>query len=182
MKHIEYEERVLITESDYHKVIDDITKEGLPYTESFIVNVYLDNNDGYIKNNKRMLRVRTTNNKDVELTLKIKNKDGSCVEINEEVEKHPLIDKELGGSLDGYHEVAKLITERIEVQYDDYLLVIDKNSYHGKIDYDIEIEAKSQQKAYKIIQNYCKKYNLVFKDDYKSKSHRAILEAEKNRR
>ena len=182
MKHIEYEERVLITKDDYHKVIDDIKKEGLPYTESFIVNVYLDNKDGYIKTHKRMLRIRTTNNKDVELTLKIKNQDGSCVEINEELEKHPLIDKELPDSFSNYSEVAKLITERIEVQYDDYLLVIDKNSYHGKVDYDIEIEANSQQKAYKIIKNYCKKYNLEYKEDYKSKSHRAIKEAMKNKR
>ena len=182
MEHIEYEERVMISKGDYNKVIDHIKKEKLSYKESFILNVYLDNASGFIYKNKMMIRIRTTNGKDTELTLKIKNKDGSNREINETLNKHPLIDKELEGNFNEYHEVAKLITERIEIEKEDYLFVLDKNIYHGKIDYDIEIEANSQQKAYEILKMYCDKYNLKYKENYKTKSHRAITQAMRNKK
>ena len=174
MEHIEYEERVLINETDYQKIIADIKNMNKPYVVSFIENIYLDNDSRFINNHHMMLRIRTINNKDQELTLKMKNPDLSTREINETLSKHPIIDKELNNEFDSYHEVARLVTERIEIELDDYLLVLDKNIYHGIIDFDIEIEAKTQQKAYELIKMYCKRYNLEYKNDYKVKSRRAI--------
>ena len=179
MEHIEYEERVLIKEADYLKILEDIKRDNVPFISSYIENIYLDSDDHFIKENKMAFRIRTINHKEQELTLKRKNKDNSCVEINETLDKHPLIDKALNNRFSEFHEIARLATERVEVQYDDYLLVVDKNYYHGIIDFDIEIEANSQQKALEIIKNYCKKYDLTYKPDYKSKSHRAIEQAKK---
>ena len=181
MEHIEYEERVLIREEDYLKILEDIKREGLPFTNLHIENIYLDNDKHSIKSHKMVLRIRTINNNEQELTLKVKNEDGSCNEINETLNNHPLIDKELNNEFDSYYEIARLATDRVEVQYDDYLFVLDKNYYHGVIDFDIEIEANSQQKALEIIKKYCKKYNLEYKSNYVSKSRRAILEVEKTR-
>ena len=34
--------------------------------------------------------------------------------------------KELNNEFDSYYEIARLVTDRVEVQYDDYLFVLDK--------------------------------------------------------
>ena len=177
MKNIEYEERVMLKKSDYEKVIEDIKKEGKALRHLNIENIYLDNQEQFIYKTRKMLRIRTTNGTDKELTLKIKNPDNSNIEINETLDNHPLIDKELNNKFSEYKEVARLLTERYEAKYPDYLLVIDKNEYHGITDYDLEIEAKNQPKAKEIIEFYCKKYNLLFDSHYKTKSHRAIAKA-----
>jgi len=174
MEHIEYEERVLISKDSYHKILDDIKKESHPFKQLEIENIYLDNDDSFIFKTKKMLRIRTINNKEKELTLKIKNPDNSCIEINETLDKHPIIDKELNGKFNKYHPIAKLKTKRIEVPYEDYLFIIDENHYHDIIDYDIEVETSSQQKAKEIILKYCSKYNLKYDSHYRSKSHRAV--------
>ena len=177
MEHIEYEERVLISESDYKKVIEDVKREGKKLRHLNIENSYLDNQDFEIYKAKRMLRIRTINGRDKELTLKVKLSNGSTLEINETIESHPRIDKELNKGFSNYQEIARLKTERYEVEFDDYLLVIDKNEYSGTIDYDLEIESDSQAKAKKIIEFYCKKYDFIFDPHYKNKSHRAVDKA-----
>lgn len=177
MKTIEYEERVLLNEADYRKVIEDIEYEGRAYKSFTIENIYLDNDENFIQNNRSVLRIRTTSEGIYELTLKIKQADNSCIEINETVDEHPQIDEKLHRNFDQYKEIARLTTQRIEVEYDDYLLVIDKNFYSDVIDYDLEIEAKSQQFALEILQKYCKKYGIAYDSGYRSKSRRAIAKA-----
>ena len=177
METVEYEERAMISEDDYHKVINDIKKEGIPFVSLHIENIYLDNKESFIFNTNKMLRIRITNNKEKELTLKTRNTDGSTREINETLSCHPIIDKELNNHFSDYQEIAKMVTERIEVQYKDYLLVIDKNIYHGIVDYDLEIEAKSQQKALILVKKCCNLYNLTYDSQYQVKSHRAIARA-----
>ena len=174
MKHIEYEERVMISVNDYLKVIDDVKNEGKEISKLLIENIYLDNDNSFIYQNKMMLRIRNINQKDEELTLKIKREDNTTLEINETRSHHPTIDKYLEGQLSDYKEVSRLVTHRIEVEYKDYLLVIDKNEYHNVIDYDLEVEANSQEKALEVIKEYCVRYNLKYDPHYKSKSHRAI--------
>lgn len=180
MEHIEYEERVLITKKDYQTILKDIQKGGRPFKHIKIENVYLDNDESFIYKTKKMLRIRTIDNKEKELTLKIKNKDNSCIEINETLDNHPLIDKELNNEFAKYHPIAKLETKRVEIQYEDYLFVIDENKYQDVIDYDIEVETSSQEKAKEIIKKYCDKYNLKYDPNYKSKSHRAIARVRKD--
>ena len=174
MEHIEYEERVLISKDDYGKVIADVKLLGKDLRYLKIGNIYLDNGDSLIKNNRWMLRIRTTNGANQELTLKIKNPDNSTIEINETLDSHPEIEKQLGQSLKDYKEVTRLKTDRIEVQYEDYLLVIDKNDYSGIVDFDLEIESDNQAKSKKIIEFYCEKYGLLYDSHYKTKSHRAF--------
>ena len=182
MKVIEYEERVLISKSDYEKVIEDMKLSNKRLSYLSIENIYLDNEEKMIRNNGWMLRVRTTNNKDKELTLKYRNPDNSTVEINETLESHPEIEKILGNSLEKFHEMTRLKTERIEIQFDDYLFVIDKNSYSGIIDYDLEIESDEQAKSRRIIDIYCKKYGLLYDPLYKTKSQRAFEELDRKTR
>ncbi len=177
MKHIEYEERVLISKTDYENVIEDLKREGKELRHLHIENIYLDNDESFIYKTKKMLRIRHTNNDSEELTLKVLNKDGSTIEINETLDNHSLIDKELNNRFQDYHEIARLITDRIEVEYDNYLFVVDKNEYLDIVDYDLEVEASSQEEARKIIEIYCEKYKLLYDSHYHSKSHRCLSKA-----
>ena len=179
MKHIEYEERVMISATDYQKIIDDIKAKGIPYTVLVIDNAYLDNKDRYINKNKMMLRIRRIVGRQPELTLKIHNENGLTEEINETLNSHPMIDEKLNNKFQEFYEIARLMTNRIEVQYEDYLFVVDKNQYSGIIDHDIEIEAESQEKALQIIDKYCEKYDLRYSPYYKAKSKRAIKAVKK---
>lgn len=172
MKHIEYEERVIISENDYLKIIEDFS--SYPQERLLVENIYLDNREQFISKTKKMLRIRNINQSRQELTLKIGQPDGSNLEINETLENHPLIDQKLNNQFGCYKEVLRLVTHRVEIKMDDYLLVIDKNEYNNIIDYNIEIEANSQQKAQEIIKKYCEKYNLTYKENCPTKSQRAF--------
>lgn len=179
MKHIEYEDRVMIKESDYKKVIEDIKKDSKHYVSLHIENIYLDTHDFELQKNHLMLRLRNINNDEQELTLKIRNGQGSHIELNETLKSHPEIDKHLDKRFEEYQEITKLVTDRIEVQHEDYLFVLDKNYYNGIIDYNIEIEAKTFEKAHETLLKYCKKYNLEYKSDYPSKNKRALATLKK---
>ena len=174
MKHIEYEERLLITENDYKKVIADIKKSRRNYIYSYIENVYLDNKEGYIKNNHLMLRLRTIDKEEQELTLKIRNPEGGHLEITEPIICHPEVDKCLGKPLEEFKEIARLRTERMELPTKDYTFVLDKNYYGDVIDYNIEVEAKSMKRANEVIRFFCNRYGIEYKKDSESKSKRAI--------
>ena len=67
-----------------------------------------------------------------------------------------------------------MVTKRIEIPIEDYLLVVDKNEYLDVVDYDIEIEAKTQQRAKEVMLELCKKYRLQYDTNYKVKSARAF--------
>ncbi len=174
MEHIEYEERVLISENDYKKVIEDMQNNGHECHPFTIENIYLDSKKHKIIKNDMMLRIRNTSNGVHELTLKIKNPGGGHIEINETLDSHPQIDEYLNHKFEKYKEITRLITERIEIPFDDYLFVIDKNSYSGIVDYNIEVESSSQEKAVQIAKEYCEKYGIEYTGKCKSKSKRAF--------
>ena len=71
---------------------------------------------------------------------------------------------------------------RLEIEKDNYLLVIDKNVYNDITDYNLEIEANdSIESAKKILSDYIKKFNLThYNEKYVGKAHRAIDSVIKN--
>ncbi len=178
MEHIEYEERVMISKHDYKKVIDDLLSQGYKCQPFTIENIYLDNKDFFITKNDMMLRIRNTSTGIHELTLKIRNDDGSHTEINETLDNHPLIDASLGDKFKEFKEIIRLTTVRIEVPIEDHLFVIDQNTYGNKIDYNFEVEANSQKNAVSIAKKYCEKYKITYKRS-PSKSERAFKEFKK---
>ena len=178
MEHIEYEERVMISKRDYKKVIDDLMSQGYKCEPFTIENIYLDNKDFFITKNDMMLRIRNTSTGIHELTLKIRNDDGSHTEINETLDNHPLLDASLGNKFKEFKEVIRLTTVRTEVPIENHLFVIDQNTYGNKTDYNIEVEANSQKNAVNIAKKYCEKYGLTYKRS-PSKSERAFARYKK---
>lgn len=172
MKNLECEERVMITFEQYQALLAAYVAIDPNFKILNIENTYLDDDDLSIRKSHRMLRKRSTNG-EIELTLKIKKDDGE-IEINETMEHHPEIDKELNGLFDRCHPIASLRTNRVEAKENDYLVVIDQNIYNGIIDYDLEVEASSMKNAKDAILKICERFNLDYKKGYTSKSSRAF--------
>ena len=161
-------------------------------------NIYYDSDDLFLRKQGITLRVRLINDISPELTIKIKGNNGDA-EINDkltinqfdqlkndnifpdgEVKKYL---SSLPYSLANYKEITTLYNRRLEIENDDHLLVIDKNSYSDIIDYNLEIEAKDDIKtAQKYLEFYIDKFNLsLLKQKYQGKATRAIMAAKENR-
>ena len=130
------------------------------------------------------------NSNNHELTYKVKGNEGdlefnqplSYLEFNN-MRKHVSVpDGEVkqrlledGVDLSTLKTIVELRTRRIEVELDDYILVLDANEYNEIVDYDLEIESKiSINHAKETILKYCEDFNLTYKNDYPTKSSRAF--------
>ena len=157
---LEYEARVMINQNQYSQIKKSYANmERKEFTNT---NHYFDYEDLYLTNHGIVLRIRNIDDKKYELTLKIKGETGD-LEVN-----HPLTSNEANNILktaiiptsNVLDELSKrnidltklklivsLKTERIEIEYPDYLLVIDKNYYRNKVDFNIEVESTSKKAA-----------------------------------
>ena len=192
----EFESRVMLTEQEYLDVVSHFMKM---YPNNHFLqnnNIYFDTGDLFLKNNHITLRIRTINDVRSELTLKIKGQNGD-EEINDDItlkEKEAIIKEKIfpNGNvknyllslpipLSNYDNIVSLYNRRLEIQFDNHLLVIDKNEYNSIIDYNLEIETKEDiNLANKLLGEYIKKFNLsLSKQKYHGKAHRAIDSATK---
>ena len=190
----EYEVRLMLDEERYFFIVTYYM--NIMPNKHFIqnANYYFDTDDLFLRQKHMTLRVRTINDIKAELTLKIKGNNGDD-EINDGLtpqETELLINKSifpygqvrnqlmsLPYSLDKYHLIASLFNRRLEIEFDDYLLVVDKNTYGDVVDYNLEIESKiGIEHAKEVLQEYIKKFDLkVSKEKYHGKATRAINEA-----
>lgn len=187
----EFESRVMLTEQEYLDVVSHFMK--LYPNNHFLQNNnnYFDTNDLFLKNRHITLRIRTINDIRFELTLKIKGLNGD-EEINDDLsfkEKEAIIkDKffpegnvkryllSLPIPLSNYENIVSLYNRRLEIKFDNHLLVIDKNEYNGIIDYNLEIETKDDiNLANKLLNDYIKQFHLSLANQkYHGKAHRAL--------
>ena len=194
----EFETRIMLKENEYLDIVSFYMK--LYPNKHFLknTNIYYDSEDLFLRKQGITLRVRLINDISPELTIKIKGNNGDT-EINDkltinqfdqlrndnifpdgEVKKYL---SSLPYSLANYKEITALYNRRLEIENDDHLLVIDKNSYSDIIDYNLEIEAKDDIKtAQKYLEFYIDKFNLsLLKQKYQGKATRAIMAAKENR-
>ena len=194
----EFETRIMLKENEYLDIVSFYMK--LYPNKHFLknTNIYYDSDDLFLRKQGITLRVRLINDISPELTIKIKGNNGDT-EINDkltinqfdqlindnifpdgEVKKYL---SSLPYSLANYKEITTLYNRRLEIENDDHLLVIDKNSYSDIIDYNLEIEAKDDIKtAERYLKEYIDKFNLsLHKQKYQGKATRAINNAKENR-
>ena len=187
----EFESRIMLTNEEYLNVVSFYMK--LYPNHHFLSNNndYFDTKDLFLKNKHITLRIRTINDVRSELTLKIKDEQGDT-EINDDIsfkEKEILLKEKvfpegnvkryllsLPIPLSDYENITSLYNRRLEIEYDDHILVIDKNEYNGIVDYNLEIEAKEDiNQAKRLLNEYIKKFNLsLVNQKYYGKAHRAI--------
>ena len=69
-----------------------------------------------------------------------------------------------------------LKTERIVIENfsDDEVFAIDKNYYNGLIDYELELEGTSLERAKNSLKEKCEELNIDFVENAKSKQVRAM--------
>ena len=193
----EYETRIMLDEERYFFIVTYYM--NLYPNKHFLqnANYYFDTDDLYLRSQHMTLRVRVINDVKSELTLKIKGDDGD-EEINDGLtpkESELLVNEGifpygqvrnrlmlLPYSLDKYHKITALYNRRLEIEYEDYILVIDKNTYGDNLDYNLEIESKvGINHAKAMMKEYIEKFNLtVSKEKYVGKARRAIDAARKN--
>ena len=186
---IEYEARAMISEEQYLQIINyfvnDKSKRSFTNT-----NTYFDYEDLSLTKNHIVLRSREIDDSNFEITLKIKG-DGGDIEIDDSLTSNELNDlkenclikskvilqelNKLNIDIRRLIKVAKLKTERIEIQKEDCLIVIDKNHYNGKIDYNVEIESNSKDAAIERLNETFSPFGVTYKKGYISKSRRAIF-------
>ena len=190
----EYEARLMIDEERYLFIVTYFM--NINPNKHFLqnTNYYFDTDDLFLRNEHITLRVRNINDIKSELTMKIKGENGD-EEINDGLtpkEAELLINNSifpygqvrnrlmlLPYSLDKYHRIAVLYNRRLEIEFEDYVLVVDKNTYGDVVDYNIEVESSVGIKHAKdILKQYIEKFNLpVSKEKYVGKATRAIKEA-----
>jgi len=185
---IEIEAKVLISQSDYEKAIvyykDRIEKQ---YEQT---NYYIDSDSFMLKNQGIGLRIRVANNT-YTLTLKAPMAEGllekdqtinkqifnNCIKNNVfpegNIKEYILM---LGFDPSLLKVLAHLTTLRSDV--DDGIegtkLSIDKNTYNGIVDYEIELEGNALEKTKKMLENICLECGVPYKDNPQSKQSRAM--------
>ncbi|MCR5348944.1 MAG: CYTH domain-containing protein [Bacilli bacterium] len=70
--------------------------------------------------------------------------------------------------------LTSLSTERVDVEYEGGLLSIDRNSYSGKVDYEIEFEFNNLEGAKKILSDLLEKNGVKCVFSTASKTQRAM--------
>lgn len=186
---MEYEARVMVDEILFNKIKNFYISNYSNYRSISNHNFYYDTKELFLTKNHVVLRIRDINNKTYELTLKVKGHKGdieinhplSIAEVNKLKNNFKVENKAILKELEKYdfdlsklELIVDLKTNRIEIDFPDYLLVIDENYYRNKVDYNLEVESSSKEKAEKYLLDICHKFNIEYKKDYISKSKRAI--------
>lgn len=139
----EIERKMLISKEMYEHLL----KEYNCVTSNRIlqINYYYDTHDREMHRNGNTLRIRQLDNQ-LTLQLKTKEKDGNDIRISNEhsisIQVLPQIIRI--NNINTYY-LGELITERVEFSLNSYILFLDKNTYLGKVDYELEIEAKNEE-------------------------------------
>lgn len=188
----EFESRIMLTFDEYMHIVSFYMKLYPEHHFLQNTNVYLDSDDLYLRKLHVTLRIRTINDVKCELTAKIKGENGDQ-EINDDIsfkEMDALLNEGrfpegnvknyllgLSYPLSAYKQIVTLYNRRLEIKYDDHLLVIDKNIYNDITDYNLEIEVdKDINLAKEKLAYYIQKFHLsLHKQKYVGKAHRAIM-------
>ena len=191
MSEKELEERVMLNRKQFLEIRKFI-QESFPNFKSINqTNYYFDDDKLRVKELHNMLRVRVIRgNKIKEFTYKVNGEDGDyeyttplthyqykkligdCIVPNG-ITKDKLVEHSV--NIKSIKMIVSLSTKRIEVDAGDYILALDQNRYNDTTDYNLEIESKiSKNHAKQVINDYCSKFNLVYKSDYKTKVARAF--------
>lgn len=191
MSEKELEERVMLNKEQFLE-IEKYFQENFSHLKIIHQkNRYFDDKNHTIEKLKNVLRIRSfENGQEREFTYKIKGDNGD-IEYNQTLShywfyqitrkshlplgaiKQKLIED--GVDINSLKSLVDLLTRRIEIEKEDYTIVLDANLYNGISDYNLEIESKkSKEHAKKIILDLCEKFNLKYSEHYLSKSARAF--------
>ena len=181
---IEIEAKVLLSQADYKKLVTQF-KDFPRYVQT---NYYIDTEDRLLAKGGIALRIREKQG-NYELTLKTPLSQGlleknSPISMNEfaalrDFNEFPKGDTArfltmLDFNTADLRILTSLSTERIDVEYEGGLLSIDRNSYSGHVDYEVEFEYNNLEGAEKILSKLLKENDIPVNYSKVSKTHRAM--------
>jgi len=183
---IEIEVKTLITKSEYDRVLEFFKNEKREAVCQ--TNYYIDTKDADLKKHEVSLRVRQLNG--LVMTLKTPLSEG-LLEKSQLISEHEFMAfREKGvfpnGTISEFIErlyieptsltiLAQLTTSRINIPYNGYLLAVDQNEYANEVDYELEMEGSSLEKARFFLEEVCEKVGIKFVENKISKQKRALI-------
>ena len=189
---IEIEAKVLLLKDEYEKIIEKLNLSK--YRKIKQTNHYIDTPDRYLKKNGIALRIREKD-EEFELTLKTPLSEG-LLEKNENISWRDFEKLEennffpegnikkflsiLGVKVEDLRVLTSLCTERISVEYEGCEIALDKNTYSDIIDYELEVESSSMDRAKEEVRSILSECNIEgFSFNKVSKQARALNALEK---
>ncbi|UDI78705.1 CYTH domain-containing protein [Staphylococcus taiwanensis] len=167
----EIEFKQLLDASTYTKVKSTFFENAEPFTQT---NYYIDTPDFKLRDHHSALRIRVKNDT-YELTLKVPAKVG-LMEYNHMVNIVPeinalipmsILPTDIKNIMSDYdvseHELkilGALTTERLETNYQDELLVLDKSTYFDKMDYELEFEVNAYESGLQKFNSLLQQFDL----------------------
>ena len=183
---IEIEAKILVNEHEFN-----LLKSLLNIEEKLKVvqtNYYIDDPIGSLRKFGFALRIRELN-QTFTLTLKSPMAEGT-LEKNQSLNEQAYTTYKKGkvfplGLIKDFLEmfgfdttklqiITQLTTERYETTFEGRHVCLDKNSYHGLIDFEVESEESSLKHAAETLQLLCEKASIDYKANHVSKYARAI--------
>ncbi len=171
---IEIEYKNLLTNDEFNRLLTNLP---FPKESQVQINYYFETEDFALRNKLSALRIREKNG-NYQLTLKEPHPEGLLEThdfLTEKeafswlhgniIEKAQVIKqlKNLGIPYDHLLYFGKLTTERREINYENVLIVLDKSTYNGQVDYEFELEAPSKNVGKVIFNDLLEKNNIVIK-------------------
>lgn len=173
----EIEFKNLLTESEYDKIRNDHFSGEQPL---HLTNYYIDNNELQLINNLLMLRIRVEDGTQL-MTVKIPDErhvvyeysgitdieltEGAAIDessipenIKEQLEKRNI-------KMESLAVQGSLITERFEKALNLGLLVLDRSTYLGTTDFELEFEAPDISTGQAEFTQILKNYGIVRRDE-----------------
>lgn len=158
MQHIEIEFKNLLTKEEYERLLHYFKVEPTQIIPQ--ANHYFETPDGHLKRAMSGLRIRQIGDY-YECTLKEKSSQHGHLETNVEITKEqanavlatgyfPFEEittrlQAIGVPLDALHLFGSLQTNRVELPYDNGLLVLDHSKYLQREDYEVEYETSDEE-------------------------------------
>ncbi len=184
---IEIEAKVLVSKEEYNQVIKNLHLDT--YYKFKQTNYYIDSDEYDIKKNGFALRVREKN-QEFELTLKTPLSEG-LLEKNENISWQVFEDLRdnnifpeggikkflliLGIDVSKLKIITSLTTERIRIEYQNEHVVVDKSTYNGQVDYELEAESTSMDNARELLRKVLEESGVKnFQYNTVSKQARAL--------
>lgn len=176
-KFIERELKILISESDFYKII-----QSYDFTNPIIqTNTYYDTEDQQIKKQNGAMRIRQIDNKKI-FTIKIRKDEVTHYEYEKEILTNniqEINDEEINSWLKKFnipknvHKIVTFTTERRTCDFKNGQLCIDKTSYENHIDYEIEYEYFNEHDGIEALNKILEPIQIKYTKNCPSKIARA---------
>ncbi|GAE94287.1 adenylate cyclase [Gracilibacillus boraciitolerans JCM 21714] len=171
---VEIEFKNLLNKAEYHHLADHFRSHKFTTTEQ--INHYFETYDFQLKKHHAALRIREKA-RSFQLTLKQPNPKGAGLlethadltetEMNEWISGNYISKTEIQNALNAIQIHLKdlkyggmLKTFRMEINYKDTLLVLDKSEYNNQTDYELELEAQEEKHGYKVFNEILNEHQI----------------------